>query len=378
MRPHSVIVLRLWFLLVVRGVSCMSLFKYPQTTQVRHYTAPCQSHMVHKRFNIVVAGGNSFNATWFSELSDVELFNPFWRPYVCEKSKNLPIKLDKAISGNVENQPVVCGGLKSQSSYNNGLEQKVVSDCYTLKNFTWHNSKSSLRCPRWGASSVMLNNREMWVLGGNPKSSKECVGIATSSEVWNTKNEKFEFSATLPEPMVYHCTVKIDADHIFVVNGYDWSHRGVSHAYVVDTSTRPFTFSKLPSLRKSRSQAACGIITYSSTMDNQTNLAIAVAGGGFKKTSTTTEIYRLTKSTSHTYNTQNIWEPGPILPRGFVNGCQINSEVNQFILIGGFDEFGNVKSDLLHYDINSETFETLPATLNIPRYGCTSFQIENN
>ena len=329
----------------------------------------------HEGINIMVLGGNYFNDTWFSELSDVELLDPFWSNSRCAKPQNIPFDVDGMISINVKDQPIICGGLQLQFNETHEFERKVSNDCHKLDNNEWNLVNSTLTCPRWGASSVILNNGTVWVLGGNPdsSSSEECLGTAASSEIYNSNKEEFEISAILPEPMVYHCTVKLDEDHIFVVNGYDENYEGVSHAYIVDISIEPFTFTPLPSLNKVRSEAACGLIKYQTTTKNQNDLAIVVAGGGFGETSTSTEIYRW----SNNSNSLNVWEPGPVLPRGFANGCQVNSEVDHFILIGGFDEDGAIQSDLIHYNTNSERFEILPTRLNIPRYGCTAVSLKN-
>ena len=51
--------------------------------------------------------------------------------------------------------------------------------------------------------------------------------------------------------------------------------------------------------------------------------------------------------------------------------------MDDLILIGGFDESGNVRSDLIHYNRLSKEFETLPAKLSTPRYGCSAVKKTN-
>ena len=80
-----------------------------------------RENILDKEFNIMVAGGNFFNDTSFSELSDVELVSPFWKHSICEKPKRLQSNLDGTISGNFEGRPIVCGGLKSQTSKEYGF-----------------------------------------------------------------------------------------------------------------------------------------------------------------------------------------------------------------------------------------------------------------
>jgi hypothetical protein len=366
MKLNLIVMWKLWSLIYGGQVSCMYIPSDPSNDEDAD-------------FNILVAGGNYFNDTWFSELSDVEIVNPFLENSTCQKPSSLPDSLDGPIIGNIGDVAVVCGGLKTKNSDEYGFEQTIESNCQQLQQNEWQAQQNSLNCPRWGASSVMINKDTMWVLGGNTdtSSSDECIDAAKSSEIFRS-NElgEFEASVTLPEQMVYHCSARIDEHRIFVVNGYDENYEGISHAYIVDTSIEPFRFNALPSLNKVRSQAACGIITYSSatTNESENNLAIIVAGGGYGNTSKTTDIYRLPNDLTAEPNT---WETGPILPRGFSNGCQINSDVNNLILIGGFDESGNVRSDLLHYNSHLQQFETLPVKLNTPRYGCSAVKMKN-
>ena len=366
MKLYLIVMWKLWSLLFEGQVSCM-------------YIPSDQPNDEDANFNILVAGGNYFNDTWFSELSDVEIVNPFWENSTCQKPSSLPDSLDGPIIGNIGDVAVICGGLKSQFSEEYGFEQTIESNCQQLQQNEWQAQENGLNCPRWGATSVMINKETMWVLGGNTdtSSSDECLDAATSSEIFKSNDlGGFEASVTLPEQMVYHCSARIDEHRIFLVNGYDENYEGISHAYIVDTSLEPFRFNALPPLNKVRSQAACGIIRYSSatTVEGENNLAIIVAGGGFGNTSKTTDIYRLPNDLATDHST---WETGPNLPRGFSNGCQINSEVDNLILIGGFDESGNVRSDLLHYSSILEQFETLPAKLNTPRYGCSAVKMKN-
>ena len=329
-----------------------------------------------KDFNIMIAGGNFFNDTSFLELSNVELVPPFWENFVCEKPMNLPNRLDGAIGGLIGEKPVICGGLKTHNDEDYGFTQTIESECYQKSNDEW-NAHHNLNCPRWGASSVMVNKDAMWIFGGNTdtESPEECKDVSKTSEVYKSNNGgSFELATNLPESMVYSCAVNIDENHIFIVNGFDQNYEGFSRAYIVDVSTEPFSFQPLPHLEKVRSQAACGIISYPSTEENGNSVAIIVAGGGYGNSSKTTEIYKL----SNNINYDGTWETGPVLPRGFSNGCHISSNIDDLILIGGFDEFGNVRSDMITYNRISEEFETLPAKLNTPRYACTAMRIQNS
>ena len=357
MRPHFIIIWRLCSLLFEETVSCRSV--------------PARHNLLERRLNILVAGGNFFNDTSFSELAEVELIDPTGDNSKCQQPKSLPSKLDGSIASIVNGNSVICGGLKTGYTKENLFAQTVERVCYHFHNDEWETFSTGLYCPRWGASSVMLNSVQSWVIGGNPGnnlSSEECSDTATSSEILKTEHGSFELSVPLPEKMIYHCTVRIDDSRVFIVNGYDENYEGISNAYIVDTSSSPFTFTEMSSLTHARSQAACGIISY------QNSLAIVVAGGGFGHTTQTTEVYRI----SNGDDASNTWEPGPALPRGFSNGCHINDGINNLALIGGFDEVGNVRDDMLGYNPSSEQFEVLPGRLRTPRYGCTAVQLDYN
>ena len=84
-------------------------------------------------FNILVVGGNYFNDTWFSELSDVEIVNPFWENSICQKPNSLPDSLDVPVIGNVADQTMICGGLKSQITEEYGFEQTIERICHKLQ-----------------------------------------------------------------------------------------------------------------------------------------------------------------------------------------------------------------------------------------------------
>ena len=331
-------------------------------------------HQPNTDFNILIAGGNYYNDTWFSELADVEFVNPLLEKSVCENPIDLPHKLDGPVRGIIDEKPVICGGLKTRISDENGFEQTIESGCYQGSNDEW-SSYHSLKCPRWGASSLMLDQDTMWTFGGNTntESSDECKDVAKSSEVYKPYSGKFELGVTLPEPMVYSCSVKIDENRVFIVNGYDQNYDGFSRSYIVDTSKKPFSFHQLPHLEKVRSQAACGIISYHSAQKSENDVAIIVAGGGYGNSSKTTEIYKL----SNDLHEGGTWETGPSLPRGFSNGCHVSSHVNDLLLIGGFDESGDVRSDIITYNKESEEFELSSVQLKTPRYGCTAIKIPN-
>ena len=123
MRPHFIIIWRLCSLLFEETVSCRSV--------------PARHNLLERRLNILVAGGNFFNDTSFSELAEVELINPMGDISMCQQPKSLPSKLDGSIASIVNGKSVICGGLKTGYDKENRFAQTVERVCYRLYDGEW-------------------------------------------------------------------------------------------------------------------------------------------------------------------------------------------------------------------------------------------------
>merc|ERR1712018_703047 len=169
-------------------------------------------------------------------------------------------------------------------------------------------------------------------------------------------------STNLPEEMVDHCIARINDTHFFIVGNYGINGK---MAYLVDTTDSEFIFEKLPNMNADRWRAACGSMTIPrASIDEDDDQLLIVAGGTTSDCGiATSEIFSM-----KSYN----WTEGPNLPRGFARGGMYSDENNPLIMIGGKDVFHdggcNITSDLMTYKIETNTFELLPAKLDLPRY----------
>lgn len=271
--------------------------------------------------------------------SDVEYINPFATTNTCKKKDDFP-------PGFAFNN---CG---SEYLFTQG---HLGGDTCVLVNNSWAPS-SNLIVPRYDASCVRLSNGSFWISGGYNSNGDESL-TWESSEIKIDDGLDWNFipSTDLPEQMVDHCIARVNDTHLFIVGNYN----NGKMAYLVDTTEDKFIFKKLPDMISNRWRSACGSMT-----DEDGDQLLIVAGGTTSDCGiATSEIFSMKK-----YN----WTEGPNLPRGFARGGMYSDDDHPLIMIGGKDVFQdggcNITSDLMTYQKESNTFELLPAKLDIPRY----------
>ena len=301
-------------------------------------------------FKILAVAGK-LDKDGYNLTSDVELINPFVLNSNCTKPANYPLKTSD-ITGR---GGIICGG---------GFEN-TFNDCfeYSYQNQTWL-SVGRLNDQRYGASSVFLNGN-YWITGGGLLNGR--LSLVTS-EMLKGKHSPFIRSSDLPEQMRHHCMSVVNDTHVFIAGG-DWSWKST---YLVDISVEPFIFNKLPPMMESRSGAACGTIVwpYLSSFSIRTNdFLVIVAGGqsyGSTDSSTTSEFYS---------PLANVWVSGPILPRGFINGGYFTTRQFSLVMVGGKDENGNERSDVMALGSVMGRIEFLPGKLKTPREAFAAIEI---
>merc|ERR1712150_422491 len=167
----------------------------------------------------------------------------------------------------------------------------------------------------------------------------------------------FSMSTELPVQMVDHCISRINDTHLFIAGNFN----NGKMVYLVDTTMDEFIFKKLPDMTSDRWRAACGsmIAPKSSTSEDEDQLLIVAGGTTSDFGIATSEIFSMSKYS---------WTEGPTLPRGFARGGMFSDEDHPLILIGGKDVNSTITSDMMTYQKESNTFELLPAKLNLPRY----------
>jgi len=149
--------------------------------------------------------------------------------------------------------------------------------------------------------------------------------------------------------MWQHCTARINATHLFIAgNGLD-----TKMAYIVDVTSNPFQFTRLPPMLKKRNGAACGTIKKSPLHPNEYNVPFIAGGCCGDSTTITTELFLL--------NEQK-WIKGPQLVRGFNAGDFINRDGKTF-LIGGIDGHSNLHNDIMMWNHATNEIKIMPGKM---------------
>ena len=285
---------------------------------------------------MAVGGYGNYTDDFIPVLSDVEVLDPTKEDSSCTAPPNYPQAAShmtsQAICGTL-----VCGG-------DSGL---YLNNCYEYANKRWI-ERPPLLHPRKFSSSVVINTSSMWISGG---SAWRGESAETTSEIISIDQGIPILGVDLPEKMSKHCSASINTTHVFLAGNY----YNTKMAYIVDTSTSPFKFIKLPPLLGNREAAGCGV-SVSETKDTQ-----LIVAGGYDWSGAmlmTSELYSIK---------QKQWVDGPALPRGFEHGASVSNKEHPLMLIGGQDENGNVRGDIMDYDAKTNSFQILPGQLKTPR-----------
>ena len=290
------------------------------------------------KYRIMVVGGVNGQG---NRLSDVELIDPTNANSNCEKPPSFPYNVLEMVSEIYNGKALVCGGLSDKN--------EPHRDCYQYFQ-NWQPGPDNLAFVRYRASSVLLDDGNIWILGGDGD-----FGESTTSEILNSKGE-FELGPVLPEPTQSHCTARINSTHVFFAgNGVEPQ----TQAYIVDTSKETFHFFKLPNMHHKRFGAACSVIL-DPIYPNDYRYTKLIVGGGDAPTYSSTEMYTFLS---------NAWTEGPSLLRGFHFGGYLNypDSNNGFILIGGRDSSDTYRTDMMWYNHVTNKFEVLPGRLETAR-----------
>jgi hypothetical protein len=272
------------------------------------------------------------------ELSSVDNFNPmdsYCKCYSkCPAISDLPAGRSGHIAQIINETVVVCGGYTAS-----GYEKS----CLKYEAGTWSNTKQMTQAREY-ASSILLDDGRILIVGGYGGSSSN-----TTAEIWSehTPMEATK-TMTLPETMLSHCMVRISPSQVLLAGN---AYGDEKSSYLLNITSWPYTFSQRIPLSTGRSGAACGVLK---TYGVYKNLPIVV-GGWEASTSKTTEVFINSR-----------WEPGPTLPRGFRNGGYTNNEDGLF-LVGGFDENGLLRKDVMMYDEESQQFKILEGQMETAR-----------
>merc|ERR1711953_185089 len=281
-----------------------------------------------KTLKILAVAG--FTTAHGGRLDEVDFFNPYSETNTCKPKPKYP----KMVEAHCGVGTLYCGG--------DAAFEGDIDNCYELVDDEWV-ERSPLWYKRSYSSCIELSNSSTWLFGGF---GPDLIIAAETSEMKIDADSEFGWSSRLPEGMSRTCVAKINDTHLFITG--NWYHHP-KRAYLVDTSSDTFYFSRLPDMKEFRESAGCGSI------DGE---YLIVAGGFDRKIRNTTEIFSLK---------DNEWVDGPVMPRGFWSGGYISDENHPLILAGGDDEINYFRDDVMEYVKETNTFEFLPGKLTRPK-----------
>ena len=152
---------------------------------------------------------------------------------------------------------------------------------------------------------------------------------------------------------------KINNTHFFIAG----SSFTENTAYLINTEGNEFIYSKLPLMNEYRYGAACG-----SWIDEENDDLLLIVAGGASDAADTSEIFSMNNDE---------WSKGPNLPYRVEGGGYISDDQNPLIVIGGMD-FPLKMSSLMAYQKETNSFEILPAKLEIGRWRLAATGIYDN
>ena len=113
----------------------------------------------------------------------------------------------RSVGGLLQNTPIVCGGSHDSSK---GQSCRIFGKSQTV----------TMTKSRFGAASVVLNSTTMWVMGGTSVGSNAySPELSISSTEFITLDTAVS-GPNLPFEVAYHCAVKLNESHIYVIGGY--------------------------------------------------------------------------------------------------------------------------------------------------------------
>jgi len=305
-----------------------SIAYHGESSHLKLAESPTMTTSSTKGLKLLVISGAE-NGGW---TESVELADPTGNDSSCPFVPDYPMLMSYGTAQNIGNQFIVSCG---------------ENPCYLFDMSTkeWKEYAQLAEENRGGAASVLINDHEMWITGGY-----DGARALETTEIIDTNAQSVRRGPDLPEPMLWHCAIKINSTHVFTANGYK--------AYLVNVSEEPFEFTRLPDMEEERPGAGCGFVWAQNDMSREgIGEPVVVVAGGIRSPSTS-EVFHVEK---------NQWVEGPALPRGFKAGGSVNPNDRLFILAGGKDQDNYRRSDVFQLDAETMQFVTLPGTLKNPR-----------
>ena len=127
----------------------------------------------------------------------------------CPSWKNYPYNIRGAVGGFLGKSPIICGGAHySLSSFGNSIEYS--NECYIIRPKKAE-KLTNMTSKRYGAASVIINEKILWISGGND-------GINTLSSTEFIESESTA-GPELPEAIEGHKMIDITDDLTLLIGG---------------------------------------------------------------------------------------------------------------------------------------------------------------
>jgi len=282
----------------------------------------------------LVVGGQDVKATEVLDFSNSNLTKPSFG--------EIPETRRRSVGAYLNDQPIICGG--DDGSYKNAYDT-----CLTFDNSRWSQTHK-LTTSRWGASSVILNETTLWILGGVDNIING--DTLDSTELINANEENGMPGKELPVAMFGMCAVKYSSEKIFVIGGYSNFNR-LDSVWIFNPENN-FNYITGPSLKNRRVGHGCAL------MKNGQNYLIVVGGGYNGDELSSVEI--LDPS-----NDNNQWTQGPELPYKVVdisNAMFTSPNGGGVIIAGGLDDNYDSLSEIIVLRAGGKNWTYLEQKLN--------------
>jgi len=212
------------------------------------------------------------------------------------------------------------------------------SRCFSLHPFlgVWEEITSPLPWSIFYASATTLANGDPIILGGGGLSDSWDFDPEYSSVVYHQDTGEWTSGPTLPDHVVYTCTVKINTTHSLMLGGnifdpFDSSEQvSTTDVYMFDGNF----FTQVSGMRQARAAAGC-------TLSSEGNIIVAggfvTEGEGTARPLSSVEIYNTVKDT---------WEEGPELPKPAAFFAGMINDGDKVLLFGGIGHEDSFSADI--------------------------------
>ena len=271
----------------------------------------------------------------------------------CSKVSDIPLKnLKHAVGGTIQDTPIICGGRIVEQ-----YTKMDVSDCLILGNDGNWSISVSLKKARTSASAVTINDTLLITGGGFLGSDGKKMELLAETELITL--EKSQNFVPLPEPLVFHCLIKINETHVLSTGGFNEEVNVFNSTYLFDFNTMEWTSG--PTLLEERMSHSCG----SFQMGDST--VLLVAGG--VKVENKAEIQIQSVEVLNTNEWNSGWQTAQMLPLPLSYTSIVPSPNNKgLILVGGINmvqDWFNI--NLLQFNCQDDTLDSCQWTADPSR-----------